>query len=334
MKNIVSAITLSLGLAASFAATSTHAAGTLAGTVIENTATVSFGSSAPISSNTTTLTVDEVININVTSLDSGNVDVNAGDISSVQAYQVTNLGNGEESFVFNTTTTGAFNPDATKIYYEPVIGGNGQFDNNSIETPYVPGTSLPLDPDQEYYIYIVSDIPAGAVIGETSTVTLDVVSQTPGIDGTAIGDVIAGAGTGGTDVIVATTGGTTTETTTYTVTAAPEATVTIVKSIVSATAVVNGITLNDKYIPGATVKYQVSVEVTAGTASDLVIIDSLPAEVTFVANTLMQRIGDTGAFSAVTPANGAYDAVDHKVSVDFGDRTVGIYQIQLDTLIK
>lgn len=334
MKNIVSAVTLSLGLAASFAATSTHAAGTFAGTVIENTATVSFGSSAPISSNTTTLTVDEVININVTSLDSGNVDVNAGDISSVQAYQVTNLGNGEESFVFNTTLTGAFDPAATKIYYEPVIGGNGQFDNNSSETPYVAGTSLPLNPDQEYYIYIVSDIPTDALVDQVSTVTLDVVSQTPGIDGAAIGDVLPGVGTDGTSVIVATTGGTKTEITTYTVTAAPEATVTIVKSIVSATATVNGTILTDKYIPGATVKYLVSVEVTSGLAKDLIILDSLPADVTFVANSLVQRIGDTGPFNAVTPANGAYDAADHKVSVDFGDRAVGIYQIQLDTLIK
>ena len=45
MKHMLSALTLSLGLAASLAATSTHAIGTNAGTEIINSATVTYGPS-------------------------------------------------------------------------------------------------------------------------------------------------------------------------------------------------------------------------------------------------------------------------------------------------
>ena len=336
MKQLSTAITLSLGLTASLFATTGNAAGTIAGTEITNSATVSYGpaNSQTVSTPATaSFKVDEIINVNVTALDSGkNVDVNAGDTSSVQAYRVTNLGNGNEVFDFRDSSTGDFAPDSTNIFYEPVIGGNGQFDGT--ESAYTSGSGLDLDPDQEYYVYLVSNIPAGSAIDQTSTLTFDAVSQTPGASTAAIGGILTGAGTGNTDAVVATVNGTASDATTFTVKAAPAAVVDIVKTIVSVTANVNGQTVTGQYIPGATVKYSVLVTITSGTAEGLEIIDSLPTDVTFVANTLKQQINGAGGFTAVDPANGGYDSNTHKVSVSFGTQTTGTYEIQLDATIN
>mgnify|MGYP002700074293 FL=1 len=336
MKHMLSALTLSLGLAASLAATSTHAIGTNAGTEIINSATVTYGPSNnqtvsdPV---TATFKVDEVINVNVTALDSGkNVDVNAGDQASVQAYSISNLGNGNEIFDLKQTPTGDFTPESTSIYYEAVIGGNGTFDGG--EDIYTSGSGLALDPDQEYYIYLVSNIPATANVGDTSTLTFDAISQTDGASTTTVGGILAGKGTDGTDAVVAVLNGTASDATTFTVKAAPSAVVTIDKSIVSVIADVNGTQVIGQYIPGATVKYSVLVTVTSGTAESLEIIDALPADVTFVANTLVQQIDGTGGYITVPPANGGYDSNTHKVSVNFGDSAVGTYEIQLDATIN
>ncbi|MBL4797184.1 MAG: hypothetical protein JKY50_07210 [Oleispira sp.] len=336
MKQLLSAVTLSLGLAASMAATSTHAAGTIAGTEIINSATVTYGPannqtvSDPV---TATFKVDEVINVNVTALDSGkNVDVNAGDSASVQAYTVSNLGNGNEIFDLKQTPTGDFTPESTRIYYEPVIGGNGTFDGT--EDTYTTGTGLPLDPDQEYYIYLVSNIPAAANVGQISTLTFDAISQTAGASTAAIGTILTGQGTDNTDAVVAVLNGTASDAATFTVKAAPSAVVDIDKSIVSVIADVNGTQVTGQYIPGATVKYSVLVTVTSGIAEGLEIIDSLPTDVTFVANTLVQQVDGTGGYIPVPPASGGYDSITHKVSVNFGDRSVGTYEIQLDATIN
>lgn len=311
------------------------AAGTLAGTEIINNATASFGpsgSATVVNAAPASFNVDEVINVVVTELDAAsNVDVNSGDVETVQNYQLSNLGNGEEDFVLTQTSSGDFTPTSTNIYYEPVIGGNGVFDAS--DSLYTAGSAFTLDPDQEYYIYVVSTIPAGANVGETSSVTFEATSQTPGVNGSTIGDVIAGEGTGGTDVIVASTGGASSGSTTYTVVAPPAAVVTIVKTIDSVTATVNGSTITGKYIPTATVTYLISVEVVSGTAESLTIIDSMPADVTYVANSLEQKIEGDAVFSAVPAANGGYDSVSDQISVNFGNRGVGTYEIKLNATI-
>ena len=312
------------------------AVGTIAGTEIINNATASFGPSANptvINAAPASFNVDEVINVNVTALDSGNnVDVNSGEVQTVQNYQLSNLGNGNEAFVLTQSSTGDFNPDSTSIYYEPVIGSNGTFDGT--ESLYTTGSALDLDPDQEYYIYVVSSIPAGANVGDESSITFDATAQTPGVNGSNIGDVLTGAGANGTDAIIASAGGTSSGSTTYTVVAPPAAVVNIVKTIDSVTADVNGTTVTGKYIPGATVTYLISVDVTSGNAEALTIIDSLPADVTYVANSLEQKIEGAAVFSAVPAANGGYDSVSHQVSVNFGTRGVGTYEIMLDATIN
>lgn len=338
MKNIMLSKLLTTAAIVSGALLSGNAfaVGTPAGTAITNNATATFGpsgSETTVNAAPATFNVDEVINVQVTALDSGNnVDVNSGESSAVQNYKLSNLGNGNEGFVLNHSASGDFNPDSTSIYYEPVIGGDGVFDGT--ESIYTSGSVLDLDPDQEYYIYVVSNIPADAAVGETSTVTFDATAQTPGVSGAATGDVLTGEGANGTDAVVASAGGASSEQSTYTVTAAPAADVTIVKSIDSVTADVNGTTVTGKYIPGATVTYLITVEVVSGTAEALEIIDTLPTDVTYVAGSLTQKIEGDTAFTAVPAANGGYDSATNQVSVRFGSRGVGTYEIKLDATIN
>lgn len=332
MKKLLSAITVSLGLTASLMATTAHAIGTIAGTDVSNIATVTYGPAG----NTTTdssapavFTVDEVINMNVTALDAGaNIDVIPGESSAVQAYQITNLGNGDESFNLQSSSTGDFSP-TSQIYYELVTPSTVfGFNNDGTETLY--GTLPSLDPDQEYYVYIVSNIPAGAVAGDTSTLQLDVTSATADASGAAVGTVLP------TGEIVAVTGGTTSGTTTFTVIPDPTTVVTISKTIDSVTADVGGTTVTGQYIPGATVKYLISVVVTGDPAEELTISDTLPSDITYVANTLVHQIDGAG-YATTAPAVG--NITSGVLSINFntgapGTTAAGTYDIQFDATIN
>ena len=83
-----------------FAAQASYAAGTPAGTVIDNTAQVSFdigGTSLSLNSNTVSITVDERIDVVVT-LQSPQVLVAGGDTNRSLLFRVTNNGNGSEGY--------------------------------------------------------------------------------------------------------------------------------------------------------------------------------------------------------------------------------------------
>ena len=333
MKNKLSSLlTTSLIVGSAFVGSNAFAVGTLAGTDVSNIATVTYGPAG----NTTTdssapavFTVAEVININVTALDAGaNINVIPGETSAVQAYQVTNLGNGDESYNLQSSSAGDFSP-TSQIYYELVTPTTVfGFDNDGTETIY--GTLPSLDPDQEYYVYIVSNIPAGAVVGDTSTLQLIVTSATPGASGAAVGTVLP------TGEIVAVTGGTTNGSTTFTVILDPTTVVTISKTIDSVTANVGGTTVTGQYIPGATVKYLISVVVTGDPAEELTISDTLPSDTTYVANTLVHQIDGSG-YASTAPAVG--NITSGVLSINFntgtpGTTAAGTYDIQFDVTIN
>ncbi|MEQ9662347.1 MAG: hypothetical protein RLN87_07360, partial [Parasphingopyxis sp.] len=105
-----------------------YAAGTLAGTTIENTASASYdgpgGATVSIDSNSVELVVDEILDVDVVSNDPGDVGVAPNEDDSVLTFTVTNGGNGPEPMVLaaNASLGGDdFDPDATSIF----IDGNG-----------------------------------------------------------------------------------------------------------------------------------------------------------------------------------------------------------------
>src|SRR3569623_2860324 len=89
---------LSAFTACGFANTA-HATGVAAGTSFENKATATFQNGATtqsVDSNTVTIVVDELLDVAVTSLDGGNV--NLGSSGAVLAYPVHSAGIGPEAF--------------------------------------------------------------------------------------------------------------------------------------------------------------------------------------------------------------------------------------------
>ena len=304
-----------------------QAAGTDAGSVITNTATVTYSvaSSQHTRSDSVDLTVAEVIRANVTS--TGDTDVTANENNAVLAYRISNTGNGSEDFVFSTNVdTTDFTPTGVTLYYEPYDPSGNTFDGT--ETVYAANTPLSFAEDQEVVVYVVANIPAGAVNGNTSAVTLEAISQTPGASAAAIGTILPGAGTNGTDAIVAIAQGRDSDDGAFNVN---EVSVTIVKDIESATVTVGGQVLPDTYIPGASVTYLITVTVTGGTAENLTIIDTVPADMTFD-NGSIQSVINAAAPVAVAD-NPAYDAANRTVSVPFGDRSDGTYRVRFSATI-
>ncbi len=201
---------LSLACVAGFAAVPqlAQAVGTVAGTAIDNTASVSFdigGSTVTTNSNTVTVTVAEVLDVNVT-LQSPTVTVAPGATQQELVFRVTNTGNGPEVFsLLADSALGGddFNPDpATPFIY---FDTDGSGDLSPGDTVYAPGSNDPaLAPDESITVLVVNDIAGTVVNGQRGLSQLTATSQT----GTgAPGTVFAGQGEGGTDAVVGTTGG-------------------------------------------------------------------------------------------------------------------------------
>ena len=105
-----------------------EAAGTLAGTDIENIASATCDTpSGPVTvqSNTVIIKVDELLDVAEASTDSGNRNTAPGFVGNVLAYRVTNTGNGDEAFALTANTNNGgddFDPTFQKIRATPAPG--------------------------------------------------------------------------------------------------------------------------------------------------------------------------------------------------------------------
>lgn len=258
-----------------------RATGTAAGTDINSSATVTYvdpsGTPQTVSSNTATVTVDELLSVAVARNDAGNVPATTPDTDVPLSFTVTNTGNGVESFVlsFNATLGGdQFDPDNVRIYLD---NGDGLF-NSANDTPYVAGTNNPsINPDIGRLVFVVADIPSGRSNGDLASVQLTATAATG--SGTP-GTVFAGQGAGGSDAVVGAGGGTASQQSAYVI------------SQVS-TNLSKGQTVADPFggtaaVPGATITYVLTFTVSgAGTITSAQITDPIPAGTTYVAGSLM-----------------------------------------------
>jgi len=252
------------------------AAGTPAGTVIENTATVSFdagGTLLTLDSNTTTLTVDERIDVTIT-VQSPQVLVSASDTNRALLFTVTNIGNGSETFQLSIDSAIVGDdfdpvPSIPAIYFDTDSSG----DFNVGDIAYTPGTNDPLlAPDETVDILLVNDIPGTAVNGQIGRSELTATSLT----GTgAPGTEFSGQGDGGVDAVIGTSGGAVADMGEYLVS---DVSVNVVKSQLIADPFGGS-----EPVPGATITYTITVEVTsAGTAAGSIVSDPIPDFTTFV----------------------------------------------------
>ena len=257
-----------------------YAAGTIAGTDIDNTAEVSFdvsGSSLTETSNTITVTVAEIVDVDVT-LQSAAQPVSPGDSNQELLFTVTNTGNGSESFSLaldNALAGDAFDPvaAATAIYFDTDASG----DLSPGDTTYTPGGNDPvLAPDASVNVFIVNNIPGTTLDGDIGFSLLGATSLT---GSGAPGTVFPGAGDGGVDALAGNSGGTDDDTGQYNVS---DIQLDVVKSA----------TVADQFggtepIPGASITYTVVVTPSGGgVAVNSVFNDPIPAFTTFTPGTI------------------------------------------------
>ncbi|MEN7343797.1 MAG: DUF11 domain-containing protein [Pseudomonadota bacterium] len=325
LKPVLPVLSLVSALFLGVAPSTANAEGTIAGTDISNTASVTFdveGTTLTQSSNTVTITVDETLDVAVV-LQSPQIAVAPADTDRVLVFTVTNTGNGVEDYtltVDNTDATDDFDPVAAtpSIYFDSDNSG----DLSPGDEPYVPGTNDPsLNPDETITVLVANDIPAGLNNGDIGRSSLVATANT---GSGAPGTVIAGAGTNSVDAVVGSSGAT--------ASVAGEYVVSDVAIDFQKSATILDPFGGDQPVPGATITYRITLEVTGtGTATGLVVTDPIPANTTFVAGSITlngiglsdQDDGDAGRYNdAATPAEvivvvGDIAAADGLQAVEF-----------------
>lgn len=262
------------------AATPAYAAGTLAGTDIDNVAEATYDTpSGPVTiqSNMVRIKVDELLDVTVVTTDPGDITTAPGATGNVQTFRVTNTGNGEEAFRL-TGNTGVggddFDPTLTQIVLD--TNGNGVYDPG-VDTVYVAGSNDPvLQPDQSRVVFVITSTPIAVTNGNRGTTNLLAVAVTgSGAPGTSF----AGAGQGGGNAVVGSTGA---DADANSFLAVQAASLALVKSA----------TIVDPFggnrpVPGAVITYSLVATISgAGTLNNLVITDPIPANVTYQAGSL------------------------------------------------
>ncbi len=294
------------------------ALGTAAGTTITNSATVNYtlGGSAQSETASDSFDVLELIDCVVTWQDAANIAVNSPHSDRVLTFQLTNTGNGPEDFrlAVNDAVAGDdFNPTAQDVYLESNGAAGLQMSGATPDTTYA-GTDIALAADGTQLCYVVSAIPAGLAAGNIGRVRLSADARTPGAAGSAPGTVLANAGPGGLDAIVGTTGADGGARGTYEVSVAAVA---LVKSIAQIADPYGG----DRPYPGAVVTYRIAVNVSgSGTAEAVVITDAIPADMTYVAGSmLLDGVAQTDADDAPADASDFGVTAANTITVNLGD---------------
>lgn len=283
-----------------------HAAGVDAGTLITNTAQATYdegGTTKTVDSNTVSIKVDELLDVTVTSLDSGPITTKPG--SEVLTYEITNIGNGPEAFTLTANTAVAgndFNPTLDGIAVD--TNGNGVYDAGVDQALSAPFTTAAIAADGKLTVFVLVTVPAGAA--DTNTAQVDLTANAATGSG-APGTVFAGAGEGGSDAVVGAGGASDNALGSLLV---GVATVDLVKSAAIADPLGG-----TSAIPGAIVTYTITANVTgSGSVDTLKITDAIPADTTYQAGTLKL---DGGGLTDAT-GDDAGDASASGISVTIG----------------
>ena len=258
-----------------------RAAGTLAGTNIQNSATVTYRVAATdftVSTPPVTITVSELISLSLTWQDAGPVIVAAGDADEAITFLATNTGNGSETYDLSansTLGTADFNPLLKGIYFDS--NSNGLYDAGT-DVQHISGVNDPtLLPDATITLFVVNDMPAALNDGDQGDSDLTITSLT---SAGPTGTIIVNGGDGGLiDAVVGSSGGTVTTRGSYVISTLD---VSIVKS-----AVVTDTSGGASAMTGSTISYSLTVSVIGtGTVTGLVITDVIPANTSYRSGTL------------------------------------------------
>ncbi|HKQ16597.1 MAG TPA: hypothetical protein VJT80_24485 [Steroidobacteraceae bacterium] len=270
------------GIAVLAAPLASQAAGTPAGTNIQNTAQVSYSvgsSTLTASSNTSTIRVAERLDA-VLTLANATVQVSPGATAEELVFTLTNTGNGTERFNLTALSAGVVGDDFDPTLATPAIyfDSDNSGDFSGSDAAYNPGVNDPvLAADASVRLLVVNNIPGTVVNGNRGRSQLTAAAATgTGTPGTAF----PGQGDGGVDAVAGTTGGDAVLFGEYFV---ADVQLTAVKSQ----------TIVDQFggarpLPGARINYQIVVTPSGtGTANAAAVNDLIPANTTYVAGSLL-----------------------------------------------
>jgi uncharacterized repeat protein (TIGR01451 family) len=280
------------------------AGGTLAGTQIDNTATVNYQvggvAQTAINSNTAGFRVDNKVDLTVTRLDaSPGISVSPAGTNYVTTFKVTNTGNKPMGYVFNgslagigdaNTNTGTTNPfgapndTLTMLNTRTFVSAVDCTPTSSTPT-YAPGTDTArvvdtLAIDDCAYVFVLADadtLANGFSNGAVAVVRLSAEARVAGSNATGtMTDNTNDADTTAEQNVFADPGNDATEAA-DSVYVVASATLAVLKSSAVISDPVNTAP-NFKAIPGAVVEYSIQLTNTGGAdATGLVITDTLPA---------------------------------------------------------
>jgi len=276
------------------------AVGTASGSSIDNTATVDYQvggiSQTQLTSNTASFVVDNRVDVTVAESNTAYVDVVPGATAQVLTFTVSNTGNTTQDFGlaaaagsdpfggtdnFNATIVGWYVEDGTTVGYQAAEDTATYIDELAAD-----GTAT---------VYIVANIPVAQANGDIAAYTLTATTRDGGTGGaqgnvtandsgsanTAGVDVVWGDGAGDTDLA---TDGAFSDTGAYRVVSAA---LTVTKSVAIISDPFN-LAVNPKAIPGATMRYTITVQNTSTTtaATSVVIVDAPPANTNYNTGTI------------------------------------------------
>lgn len=299
------------------------AAGTAAGTIITSTASMTCtlgGVAQPPLSAASSFTVDRRINMTVTKLADATTAPTQTNVAL--PFLVSNTGNTALRFSLQAQSraTNTWTMNNVRVYRDD--------DNNGLwgagDTLYADAATFgDVASDATITALIVADAPGGAVNGQSAL--YDLIASAVDAGTLTLSAQTAGPNSGGVDTVFADSAGSATGDAArdgrhsgFGVYAVGSATANVVLN--------KSVQILDQWggnqpIPGATLRYTITVSVTgSGTANSVVITDALPANTAFIANSLLLNNG------ALTDANDA-DAGDvgqttaNTVTVRLGNMT-------------
>lgn len=267
------------------------ALGTASGTPIDNSATVDYQVSglpqAQIPSNVVTFLVDNKVDLTVARI--SNATVIPGSTNQVLAFSLTNTGNTTQGYsVAHTGGADDFDMNNVRIYLD--TNNDGLFDGG--DTLYTLGTRIAdIAADGSIQILIVADTPLGVNDGDISVynliaTTLDagtttVTAEDPGPEDPNTVQVVFADDAGADDAVE---DGKHSADAIYTVSSAALAVVKASEVIADG---LGNVAPDAFAIPGATVRYTVTVSNTGSVdAASVVVVDGIPANTTYVPGTI------------------------------------------------
>lgn len=304
-----------------------RAAPTPAGTVIQASAEVSYvtgGVPHTLVSNTTSLTVDQLVDVAVVAT-LATVPVRAAETGRAVAYRVVNTGNATETLHLQLTTAVAGNgfdalPRAPALY----LDSDGSGTLTAGDLPYSPGSNDPvLAPGVGALVLVAVDVPAGLADGARSRVELDGRA----LEGASTpGTVHSGRGPGGVDVVTGLSGGVGRATVEL---VASGVDVSLVKS--ASVAAPDGSSLAQS---GARIDYDIAVQVGgSGTVHGLVVFDPIPASTQYVPSTL--SVDGVPQSDAADADAGSVATLPAQIQVSLGDVPAGAtHHVRFSVLIN